>query len=282
MQYIVVVSIHTTLDIVFPPVYRSSRAQRLAKQREKARFLRLFPQTGSQKIASWPRRLYSQISQIKNRQFICVICGFHPHGQEVVDKLFFNCQNILKAALMVRQKPTRPMNESKYPKSLSILLALNLCALLVTLIFSMEDIWEGVHVVMGIQVIVLALGLILIVLPKAKAKGKRRGMLGILSIAIIAPVIISFYGQVLAEARFMDKTEERIFTLLSFYSCRHPTSYAGQADTGGSGCSRSSGTVMNQHLEHFYRRTACFPVLQQKPPWMEHRSKYFEQGQSTW
>ena len=30
------------------------------------------------------------------------------------------------------------MNESKYPKSLSILLALNLCALLVTLIFSME------------------------------------------------------------------------------------------------------------------------------------------------
>ena len=41
---------------------------------------------------------------------------------------------------------------------------------------------------MGIQVIVLALGLILIVLPKAK--GKRRGMLGILGIAIIAPVII--------------------------------------------------------------------------------------------
>ena len=80
------------------------------------------------------------------------------------------------------------MNESKYPKSLSILLALNLCALLVTLIFSMEDIWEGVHVVMKIQVIVLALGLILIVLPKAK--GKRRGMLGILGMAIAAPVII--------------------------------------------------------------------------------------------
>ena len=121
---------------------------------------------------------------------------------------------------MVRRKPTRPMNESKYPKSLSILLALNLCALLVTLIFSMEDIWEGVHVVMGIQVIVLALGLILIVLPKAK--GKRRGMLGILGIAIIAPVIISLCGQVLAEARFMDKTEERIFTLLSFYSAAIP------------------------------------------------------------
>ena len=180
----------------------------------------------------------------------------------------------------VRRKPTRPMNESKYPKSLSILLALNLCALLVTLIFSMEDIWEGVHVVMGIQVIVLALGLILIVLPKAK--GKRRGMLGILGIAIIAPVIISFYGQVLAEARFMDKTEERIFTLLSFYSCRHSTSYAGQADTGGSGCSRSSGTVMNQHLEHFCRRTACFPVLQQKPPCWSIDQSTLSRGQSTW
>jgi hypothetical protein len=220
MQYIVVISIHTTPDIVFSALYRSSRAQRLAKQRKKARFLRLFRQTGSRKIASWPRRPYSQISQIKNRQSICVICGFPPLGQEVVDKLFFNCQNIPKAALMVRRKPTRPMNESKYLKSLSILLALNLCALLVTLIFSMEDIWEGVHVVMGIQVIVLALGLILIVLPKAK--GKRRGMLGILGIAIIAPVIISLCGQVLAEARFMDKTEERIFTLLSFYSAAIP------------------------------------------------------------
>jgi len=47
MQYIVVTSIHTTLDIVFPPVYRSSPAQRLAKQRKKARILWLFHQTGS-------------------------------------------------------------------------------------------------------------------------------------------------------------------------------------------------------------------------------------------
>ena len=59
------------------------------------------------------------------------------------------------------------MNESKYPKPLSILLALNLCFLLGMLIISMEDIWEGVHVVTGMQAIVLALGLILIALPKA-------------------------------------------------------------------------------------------------------------------
>jgi hypothetical protein len=55
MQYLVVLSIHTTPDIVFPAVFRSSRAQRLAKQRKKARFLGLFRQTGSRKIASWPR-----------------------------------------------------------------------------------------------------------------------------------------------------------------------------------------------------------------------------------
>ena len=121
---------------------------------------------------------------------------------------------------MVRQKPTRPMNESKYPKSLSILLALNLCALLVTLIFSMEDIWEGVHVVMGIQVIVLALGLILIVLPKAK--GKRLGMLGILGMAIAAPVIILYCGHLLAESGGMDRTEQRVFTLLCFYAAAIP------------------------------------------------------------
>ena len=112
------------------------------------------------------------------------------------------------------------MNESKYPKSLSILLALNLCALLVTLIISMEGIWEGVHVVMGIQVIVLALGLILIVLPKAK--GKRRGMLGILGMAIAAPVIILFCGHLFAEAANMDRTEQRVFTLLSFYAAAVP------------------------------------------------------------
>ena len=82
---------------------------------------------------------------------------------------------------MVR-RTTRTMNESKYPKSLSILLALNLCALLMTLIISMEDIWEGVHVVIGIQAIVLALGLVLIALPKAK--GKRRGRVGSHSLAL--------------------------------------------------------------------------------------------------
>ena len=64
------------------------------------------------------------------------------------------------------------MNQSKYPKSLSILLALNLCALLAMLILTMDDIWDGVRIVMGIQSIVLALGLGLIALPKAR--GKRR------------------------------------------------------------------------------------------------------------
>ena len=103
---------------------------------------------------------------------------------------------------MVRRKPTRPMNESKYPKSLSILLALNLCALLTLLLLSMDEIGDGARFVSGMtgmQSIVMALGLGLIALPKAK--GKRRGMLGILGMAIAAPVIILYCGHLLAEGR---------------------------------------------------------------------------------
>ena len=82
---------------------------------------------------------------------------------------------------MVCRKATRTMNESKYPKSLSILLALNLCLLLTMLITSMDEIGDGAKFVTGmtgLQSIVLAVGLGLIALPKAK--GKRLGMLGIL------------------------------------------------------------------------------------------------------
>ena len=193
MQYIVVLPIHTTPDIVFPAVFRSSRAQRLAKQRKKARFLGLFRQTGSRKIASWPRQPYSQISQIKNRQSICVICGFPPLGQEVVDKLFFNCQNIHKAALMVRRKPTRPMNESKYPKSLSILLALNLCALLTMLI--MDEIGDGAR--FNDRDAVDRDGAW--PYPDRPAQGQGQtafGMLGILGMAIAAPVIIQIFAAI--------------------------------------------------------------------------------------
>ena len=53
------------------------------------------------------------------------------------------------------------MNESKYPKSLSTLLALNLCALLTMLILSMDKIGDGtcfVSGMTGMQSIVLALG----------------------------------------------------------------------------------------------------------------------------
>ena len=53
------------------------------------------------------------------------------------------------------------MNESKYPKSLSTLLALNLCALLTMLILSMDEIGDGTRFVSGMtgmQSIVLALG----------------------------------------------------------------------------------------------------------------------------
>ena len=119
------------------------------------------------------------------------------------------------------------MNESKYPKSLSILLALNLCALLTMLILSMDEIGDGARFVTGMtgmQSIVMALGLGLIALPKAK--GKRRGMLGILGVAIAAPVIILFCGHLLAEGMVVmpgfNRTDQRVFTLLCFYAAAVP------------------------------------------------------------
>ena len=124
---------------------------------------------------------------------------------------------------MVRRKATRTMNESKYPKSLSILLALNLCFLMTMLILSIDEIGDGAKFVTGMtgmQSIVLALGLGLIALPKAK--GKRRGILGILGMAIAAPVIILYCGHLFAEAANMDRTEQRVFTLLCFYAAAIP------------------------------------------------------------
>ena len=115
------------------------------------------------------------------------------------------------------------MNDSKYPKSLSILLALNLCALLTMLLLSMDEIGDGTRFVSGMtgmQSIVMALGLGLMALPKAK--GKRLGMLGILGMAIAAPVIILYCGHLLAESGGMDRTEQRVFTLLCFYAAAIP------------------------------------------------------------
>ena len=115
------------------------------------------------------------------------------------------------------------MNESKYPKSLSILLALNLCFLMTMLILSIDEIGDGAKFVTGMtgmQSIVLAVGLGLIALPKAR--GKRREILGILGMAIAAPVIILYCGHLFAEAANMDRTEQRVFTLLCFYAAAIP------------------------------------------------------------
>ena len=115
------------------------------------------------------------------------------------------------------------MNESKYPKSLFILLALNLCLLLTMLLLSMDEIGDGARFVTGMagmQSIVKALGHGLNALPKAR--GKRLGMLGILGMAIAAPVIILYCGHLLAEGSGMERTEQRVFTLLSFYATAIP------------------------------------------------------------
>ena len=115
---------------------------------------------------------------------------------------------------------TRTINEPKYPKPLGVLLALNICALLTLLILTMDDIWNGVRSVMGMQSIVMALGLALIGLPKTK--GKRLGMLGILGMAIAAPAIIFLCATLFADAVEMEGADRRVFTLLSFYASAIP------------------------------------------------------------
>lgn len=125
---------------------------------------------------------------------------------------------------MFRRK-TGTMNESKYPKPLGYLLALNLVALLAILILTMDDIRDGLRSVMGMQSIVMALGLALIGLPLAR--GKRLGMLGILGMAIAAPVIVFLCATLFADAVEMEGADRRVFTLLSFYASAIPLTFLG-------------------------------------------------------
>ncbi|HAH98581.1 MAG TPA: hypothetical protein DCO70_04545, partial [Verrucomicrobiales bacterium] len=83
----------------------------------------------------------------------------------------------------------------------------------------MDDIWEAVRVVIGIQTIVLVLGLILIAFPKSK--GKRLKMFGILSTVIVAPLII-FYSGYLIGTTFDNSIAQKVFSLLSFYAVAIP------------------------------------------------------------
>jgi hypothetical protein len=79
MQYIVVLPLQKTPDIVLSVVLRRSKTKRLAKRHQKARFLAVFRQTetrikplgqGRQR-----RNVIRRFTQVNNQKPICVICG---------------------------------------------------------------------------------------------------------------------------------------------------------------------------------------------------------------
>ena len=100
------------------------------------------------------------------------------------------------------------MNESKYPKSISILIALNFCVVLLCLIGARS----GVGTMIGLQAGILVIGLVLNALPSAK--GRRLECNGILGMSIVAPILIALCAYFFADA--MNLVESRGFTLYSY------------------------------------------------------------------
>ena len=100
------------------------------------------------------------------------------------------------------------MNESKYPKSISILIALNFCVVLFCLIGARS----GIGTIIGLQAGFLVIGLVLNALPSAK--GRRLECNGILGMSIVAPILIALCAYFFADA--MNLEESRGFTLYSY------------------------------------------------------------------
>ena len=65
------------------------------------------------------------------------------------------------------------MTQPKYPKPLGTLLILQLVALIGVLFFKVDEIWNGITYVIGIQLAAVVLGGGCVALPSAK--GRQRG-----------------------------------------------------------------------------------------------------------
>ena len=121
---------------------------------------------------------------------------------------------------------TRPMNESKYPKPLGFLLVLHLVALMGVLILTVDEIWEGISLVIGIQIAAVALGSACVALPSAK--GKRKEMLDILGVVTIVPIITFLIPYLFAdEIVDWNQLNIQIFSMLTFYASAFPIIFFG-------------------------------------------------------
>jgi len=64
------------------------------------------------------------------------------------------------------------MTQPNYPKPLGFLLVIQLIALMGVLFFTVDEIWDGISYMIGIQIVVVALGGACVALPSAGGKLK--------------------------------------------------------------------------------------------------------------
>ena len=118
------------------------------------------------------------------------------------------------------------MKESKYPKPLGFLLVLYLVALMGVLFLTVDEIREGLSLVICIQIAAVALGGACVALPSAK--GKRKEMLDILGIVTIVPIITFLIPYLFAdEIVDWNQLNIQIFSMLTFYASAFPMIFFG-------------------------------------------------------
>ena len=118
------------------------------------------------------------------------------------------------------------MTQLNYPKPLGFLLVLQLVALMGVLFFTVDEIWDGIAYVIGIQLAAVVLGGACVALPSAK--GRQREMLDILGAVMIVPIIAFLLPYFFAD-EFLSWSQQdiRIFSMLTFYATAFPMIFIG-------------------------------------------------------
>ena len=113
------------------------------------------------------------------------------------------------------------MTQPKYPKPLGTLLILQLVALIGVLFFKVNEIWNGITYVIGIQLTAVVLGSACVALPSAK--GKQKEILNILGVVMIVPIIVFLLPYFFAD-EFVSWSQQyiEIFSILTFYATAFP------------------------------------------------------------
>ena len=118
------------------------------------------------------------------------------------------------------------MTQPKYPKPLGTLLILQIVALIGVLFFKVNEIWNGITYVIGIQLTAVVLGSACVALPSAK--GKQKEILNILGVVMIVPIIVFLLPYFFAD-EFVSWSQQyiEIFSILTFYATAFPMFFFG-------------------------------------------------------